>query len=106
MRCWPLCLAPVRFIFLLATAALRLSLDRLTPYAMTSTPSDRSNPMKAETNPQPRAAEAQADEASAQAAVQVALDRRDNGGHAGGAPGQYRAGGASGQHRTGTEHDR
>ncbi len=44
--------------------------------------------MKTESDPQPRAAEAQADDASAQAAVQVALDRRDNGG------------------RTGTEHDR
>jgi hypothetical protein len=53
--------------------------------------------MKTETSPQPTAAEAQADDASAQAAVQVALDRRDNGGRAGGAPGQY---------FTGTEHGR
>ena len=46
--------------------------------------------MKTEPSAQPRANEAPADEASAQAAVQVALDRRDNGGRTGG----------------GTEHDR
>ncbi len=36
--------------------------------------------MKTESSPQPRHAEESQAEASAQAAVQVALDRRDNGG--------------------------